>query len=220
MVKRTVKIVLAVILFLFFLSCYACAQIANPSVRQTLYESRENFVEYEYDLRNVLKKHGLEIRHMMVREQFVCYGVAMNNEMIIHVDVSENSRLTIRLRNQEKFEDFYIQYSNLLPSTHYLYEAIDVDLLVNLTNAVSGRLAANEDLEQVLQWARERCLEGKQGRSGWEGLVAAEDGGLDFFDNWRFRYRARERSSQGRVDEVFEIEGLTKHGTRRGIFLR
>lgn len=210
MIKRTAIITIVIVLFLVILSCYACAQLVNPSVRQTSWESRDNFIEYERDLRNVLAKHGLEVVSTESQD-----GVLLRS-LTLHVEASDDSRLSVRLENNDGREWFFIRQYNRLSNSDYLYEMVDVALLEDLTNVISGIIVTEEDIRGVLQWAEERCLESKQGRPGWEGIVATGESALNFTGEWTLFYEAR---GQTVISEVFESRGLTYRGTRESILL-
>lgn len=184
-----------VLVFILFSLC-GCA---TRQMRGT--QTVQNLLIYQEDLQAVAERYEVELNeiqknYLQPKKARKIFQISLENAVIEIMIL--NSSSDVYTMGAESFTIIYKIESNDSGTSFC------VDLFVDLINAVSGRKITRDLCQEFLDAPEEKYAATRKGSRKINGEVVYKIKNINFFDDWRLRYRLYPQ------EEILSFGGLTR----------
>lgn len=168
-------------------------------------DSVENFSKYEAIIRNISNKHNFAMTEMerpVYSDGYDATHVSKDLSLLS----SKDTRIDIFLSNDALYNEQEGEETFLISYTIPVNKSFDIDLYVELVNAVSGRTISTEYCEDFLNNLK---VNNKESRAKKEAFSKSKP--LNWESDWVISYTLRDTGLSNRYlrDQELKFSGLT-----------
>ena len=184
---------LVIISFVYLTGCMNVAQV-------TAEQSEENLKFYRDEVMNICKEYDVKIIDSENEKLSIKMYLSVSEDQEIDIDISNSAYYDGEVPTGR--EDFSIGYNKSTSSDY------NVDLFVDLVNAMSGRILSKEFCEEFLAASEEDYPCERYGDEKQPDEISHKSYSLNFFEDWNIGDIVYDNNT-----EELRFTGLTKTGT-------